>query len=472
MDQDFTSAMRIVAQWIEQYKKEIEDYPVQSPLRPGEVLKQLPSSPSRSGESFADIFADFKRIIIPGITHWQHPRFFAYFPANSSPPSVLAEMLIAAMGVQGMSWATSPAATELEIRMMEWLREMFGLSDQFTGVIQDSASSSTMIAMLVARERATDYRINEEGYTGYPLVAYCSEEAHSSVEKAVKILGLGRKNLRKIKVNSNQEMRVDLLEAAIQEDLKNGLKPFFVVGAFGTTSTTAVDPLGEIQAVAAKYGLWFHVDAAYAGAALVLPECRDLADGINGADSLVVNPHKWLLTTFDCSAFFIRHKDELIRTLSILPEYLKTSEGDEVVNFRDWGLGLGRRFRSLKLWFVLRWYGVDGISEILRRHLALAKIFEEQVRKDSSFEVVAQRNFNLICFRFKGSDEDNMLLLQRLNQSGTLFLSHTKINGRVALRFVVGQTDVEARHVDEAWGHIQKVTRAFDQGGRGFAENH
>jgi aromatic-L-amino-acid/L-tryptophan decarboxylase len=459
MKNEFKESVNRVSQWISDYNEEVEQYPVLSPIQPGEILKQLPKEPNKSPDSFENIFNDFKKIILPGITHWQHPKFFGYFPSNSSPPSVLAEILIASLGVQGMSWATSPAATELEIRMMEWLRDLFGLSTSFSGVIQDSASSSTMIAMIVAREKMTDFAINENGFSSQSLTAYCSSEAHSSVEKGAKMIGLGRHNLRKIPVNDQQEMDLKILETTIQEDIQAGKTPFFVVGAFGTTGSTAIDPLKGISAIAKKYKLWFHVDAAYAGAALVLPEIRRLADGVDEADSVVVNPHKWLLTTFDCSAFFIRNKDALIRTFSVLPEYLKTPEGESVTNFRDWGLGLGRRFRSLKLWFVLRWYGTEGIRSVIRSHIELGKTLEHWIRQDSRFEVVTQRHFNLVCFRLKASNEANMSLLNQLNQSGKLFLSHTKIDEKVVLRMVVGQTHVQERHIRDAWSEIQAIAQ-------------
>jgi len=457
MQDDYKAAIQLVSQWIADYQDTVESYPVLSQVKPGKVLSQLPLQPHRTSESFEKIFTDFKSIIVPGITHWQHPQFFGYFPANSSPPSVLAEMLIASMGVQGMSWATSPAATELEIRVMEWLRDLFDIPSQFTGVIQDSASSSTTIAMIVAREKITDFYINENGYMNHQLVAYCSEEAHSSVEKAAKIIGLGRKNLRKVPVNEQQEMDVSILDQFIQEDIQSGKKPFFITGVFGTTSSTAVDPLKGISVLAKKYQLWFHVDAAYAGAALMLPEMRVLADGINEADSIVINPHKWLFTTFDCSTFFIRDKEALVRTFSLLPEYLKTPEGDSVTNFRDWGLGLGRRFRSLKLWFVIRWYGIDGLQKKLRTHIEMSQKLESWIHEHPHFEVAAQRHFNLVCFRLKASDAINMQLMQTLNESGHLFLTHTKLNGKVVLRMVVGQTDVQERHIEDAWLRIGKI---------------
>ncbi|NCN28068.1 aspartate aminotransferase family protein [bacterium] len=460
MSDEFKSALEQLSHWIGEYRDTVEEYPVYSQVRPGEILAQLPESLGDNADSFDKIFEDFKNIILPGITHWQHPKFFGYFPSNSSPPSVLAEMLISTLGVQGMSWATSPAATELELRMMDWLRELFGFPEGFSGVIQDSASNATLAAMIVAREKATDFKVNESGYHGQPqLVAYCSEEAHSSIEKAAKAIGLGHHNLRKIPVDDKQQMQIPLLRSAIEEDVQGGRKPFFVVGAFGTTGSTAVDNLQEIHLVSKEHGLWFHVDAAYAGSALVLPEMRSLASGIECADSIVVNPHKWLLTTFDCSAFFIRHKEALIRSFSLLPEYLKTPDCESAINFRDWGLGLGRRFRSLKLWFVLRWYGKKGIQSIIREHIDLGAKLEERIQESENFSLSAHRHFNLVCFRLNASDEANLSLMNRINQSGELFLSHTKLKDQIVLRMVVGQTDVSERHVTEAWNKIEEISR-------------
>lgn len=457
MSDDFKAALETVSQWIADYHENRRDYPVRSAAKPGDVLKQIPVAPPIEEDSFERIFQDFKQIILPGVTHWQHPRFFGYFPSNSSPPSILAEMLIASLGVQCMSWASSPAATELEVRVMGWLREAMGLSADFSGVIQDSASSSTLIAIVVAREKISNFMINEGGYENRKLVAYCSSEAHSSIEKAAKIAGIGRRYLRKIPVDSDQRMRTDFLERAIEEDKQQGMQPFFVVGAFGTTSSTAIDDLSEIAKISKRHGLWFHVDAAYAGSALVLPEIRPLARGICDADSVVVNPHKWLLTTFDCSALFIKAQDLLIRTFEILPEYLKTPECESVINFRDWSLGLGRRFRSLKLWFVFRWYGLEQIYSLLRNHILLAERLENWIKEDARFEIVARRHFNLVCFRLKASDEKNKQLLAGLNESGKLFLTHTRLNDQYVLRLVVGQTDVTEEDVQGAWQEIQRV---------------
>ncbi len=455
---NFDSASRLVIDWIKEYQAGVEKYPVLSKLKPGDLLNALPQSPPEDAQEFAKIFSDFKEQIIPGVTHWQHPQFFGYFPANTSPPSLLAEMLISALGVQGMSWITSPAATELEIRMMQWLGEAFGFGPEFKGVIQDSASSSTIIAMLVARDRAAQDQIGV-------LTAYCSQEAHSSIEKAAGIIGIGRKNLRKIPVNEKQEIKLDILKSTLEEDLKNGFIPFFLVGAFGTTSTTAVDNLKGLAEIAKSHSLWFHVDAAYAGSALILPEVRDMAEGISLADSIVVNPHKWLMTHFDCSAFFCKHPDLITASLGMTPEYLKTLGAQDVTDYRDWSLGLGRRFRSLKLWFVLRWYGLSGLRQILSMHVALAQKLEHLILADSKFEMMAQRKFNLVCFRAKGSCAQNKALLESLNGGGRMFLTHTKVDGKFTIRWVTGQTDVREHHVLEAWEIVRETWDRLETSG-------
>jgi aromatic-L-amino-acid decarboxylase len=401
------------------------------------------------------------------MTHWQHPSFFAYFPANTSPPSVLAEMLTASMGAQCMSWATSPAATELEERVMLWLREMIGLPAAFTGVIQDTASTSTLCAILSARERRSNYAVNAAGLAGGPTYAvYCSTETHSSIEKAVKIAGLGRENLRKVEVDEHQALRPEALERAIREDLARGIVPLAAVATLGTTGSTAIDPLATIAAITRPHGIWLHVDAAFAGSALLLPEYRWMIEGIDGADSFVFNPHKWLLTNFDCSAYFVRDEAALVRTFEILPEYLKTTEAARVNNYRDWGIQLGRRFRALKLWFVIRSYGVSGLQAKLRAHLQMARALENRIRGTRGFQITAPVSMNLVCFRYAppGATEEslntlNLELMERLNRTGRLYLTHTKLGGAVVLRLVIGQTNVEQRHVDAAWELITSTAR-------------
>lgn len=461
MQQDFKQALAGVSEWMNAYQQNVADYPVVTALKGGEILQQIPDFAPKEAEHFSEIFADFKKIIVPGISHWQHPQFLGYFPSNTSPPSVLAEMLVASLGVQCMSWLTSPAATELEIRMMEWLRDLWGLPEAFSGVIQDSASSSTLVALLVARERATQFSINQAGAAGHKLSAYCSSEAHTSIEKAIKIAGIGQQNLRKIPVDEQQSIRIDLLQQAIAEDIEQGFTPFFMVGALGTTGSTAVDDLAAMAKIAKAQQIWFHIDAAYAGSALMLPEVRQLAAGYTEADSMVVNPHKWLLCNFDCSAFFIRDKESLLKTftLGLIPEYLKSPNSTGQTNFMNWGVGLGRRFRALKLWFVLRWYGTNGLRDLITHHIDLSARLEQWVRQEPHFEVLAQRHFNLLCFRLKASDEINMELLRRINASGKVFMTHTKINDQLALRMVIGQTEVNERHVREAWQLIKNLAK-------------
>jgi aromatic-L-amino-acid decarboxylase len=453
-----------------EYFKNVEQYPVKSQVKPGDILRQLPDSPPEKGEPFQQIMDDFERIIIPGITHWQHPRFFAYFNANNSFPSVLAEMLTATLGAQCMIWQTSPAATELEEQVMRWLAGMIGLPPEFDGVIQDTASTATLCSLLTAREKYTDYAINHSGFYGKPrFTIYCSTEAHSSIEKDVKIAGFGRENLRKIPVDDSFAMIPEELEKQIQKDMRDGYTPLAVIVAIGTTGSTAIDPLRAIGEISKKYNLWVHVDAAYAGTALVLPELRWMIDGIEYVDTFVFNPHKWMFTNFDCSAYFVRDKEALIQTFEIMPEYLKTPEDQRVNNYRDWGIQLGRRFRALKLWFVIRSFGVRGIQQKVRQHIQWAQELAEEIDRHPEFERLAPVPLATVCFRFKPAgieDEEtltqyNSELLNRLNNSGKVFLTHTKLNGRYTIRFVVGQTQVEKRHVQEGWQLILETAEAI-----------
>jgi len=450
------------------YLDAVESYPVKSPVRPGQIADQLPHDPPEAAESLDDLLGDFGDIILPGITHWQHPSFFAYFPANSSPPSVLAEMLTATLGVQCMSWETSPAATELEERMMVWLRQMLGLPDGFTGSIQDTASTGTLCALLAARERVTSFASNEDGLSGtMPLTVYCSAETHSSIEKDVKITGVGRRWLRKIAVDGSGGMVVENLSRAISEDEAAGNVPSCVVATVGTTGSSAIDPVGEIAEVCRRKGLWLHVDAAWGGSAMILPEHRGMIAGVEHADSFVFNPHKWLFTNFDCSVLFVRDSESLVRTLAISPEYLKTRQDASVTNFRDWGIPLGRRFRALKLWFVIRLYGVDGLREKLRAHIAWAKELAADIDATSDFELLRAPRLSLLCFRYRPAslergdelDRINEQLLNDLNDTGRLYVTHTRLEGEYAIRFAIGQTSTERRHVRNAWELIQETAR-------------
>ena len=454
-------------EWMADYLENVERFPVLSQASPGDTLRRLPPSPPAEGEPYDDIMTDVGTIIMPGITHWQHPSFFAYFPANTSPPSILAEMVVSTLAPQCMLWQTSPAATELEERVMEWLRDMLGLPAEFTGVIQDTASTATLCAILTAREKVTSHTINETGFVGKGiLTAYCSSETHSSIEKGVKIAGLGKENLRKIPVDGEYAMQPAELERAIEVDKAEGRLPTIVVATIGTTGSTAVDPLREIGEICTRQGVWLHVDAAHAGTALVCPEFRWMVKGIEHADSLVMNPHKWMLTTLPTSAYFVRDVEALVRTFEIMPEYLRTKE-EGVTNYRDWGVPLGRRFTALKLWFVIRSYGVEGLQRMVRDHVGHAQWLKGEIDASEDFETMAPTPVNLVCFRYHpdGVEEDeldriNGTLVQRLNDTGELFLTHTKLAGRYTVRLVVGQTFVEREHVVAAWQLIKEIARS------------
>lgn len=452
--------------WMADYYKNIEKYPVKSMVKPGEILNQLPDTPPQKGETMDQIFEDFKSIILPGMTHWQSPNYFAYFTANTSYPSVLAEMLTAAMAAQCMIWDTSPAAAELEEQVMNWLKKMIGLPDYFEGVIQDTASTATLVALLTAREKYTDFSVNENGFEGNEKFrVYSSTETHSSIEKAVKIAGFGKNNLVKVEVDDGLAIIPSKLREAIEKDLKNDLKPLCVVATIGTTGTLAIDPLHKIAVICDEHKLWLHVDAAHAGTALVLPENRWMTIGIEHVESFVFNPHKWMFTNFDCSAYFVKDKEALLRTFEILPEYLKTKTRGKVNDYRDWGIQLGRRFRALKLWFMIRSFGVESISGKVDEHIELAKELAEMIRNTNDFVLFEPQHLNLVCFRYQPADANstdeinqlNQKLLQKLNESGKIFLTHTKVKGLMTLRMVIGQTYLEKRHVDNAWELIKNT---------------
>ncbi len=442
--------------WVSDYLSDLENFPVRSQVQPGDIRGKLPQGPPNQGEAMEGIFDDFEKIILPGITHWQHPSWFAYFPANNSPPSILAELITAGIGAQCMIWQTSPAAAELEEVVLEWLRQMLGLPEGMAGVIQDTASTATLVALLTAREKATNYEANQEGLKK-PLVVYASEEAHSSVEKGVKIAGYGRENLHTIPTDESFAMIPSKLEDAVKEDKKKGLQPACVVATLGTTSSAAVDPLAPIGEICRRHDLWLHVDAAYAGTAAILPEKRWIIEGAENVDSFVFNPHKWMLTNFDCSAYFVKDPGALIRTFEIHPEYLKTGIDAQVKNFRDWGIPLGRRFRALKLWFVVRSYGVEGLQKIVGEHIRLAQMFKGWVEEHDAFELMAPVDFSLVCFRLNdGRGEEplndlNKQLLESLNQTGKVFLTHTSLRGKYVLRMAIAARTTQERHVREAW---------------------
>lgn len=465
---DFERNAEQVLRWMTNYLRTIEDRPVKSQVKPGSIRAQLPQTPPELPESFDSVMQDLDRVIMPGVTHWQHPMFYAYFPAQASPPSILAEMIMATMGLQCMLWETSPAATELEQQMMEWLRSALGLPENFTGVIQDSASMSTLCSLLVARERANEFTTNRSGLHGASqLAVYCSTETHSSIDKAVRIIGIGHENLRKIEVDENFAMRPAALDAAIAADLARGIKPVAVVATIGTTGCAAVDPIKEIGQITKKYGLWLHVDAAYAGAALVLPETRWSIEGLELADSFVMNCHKWLMVNFDCSCLFVRDPETLRRALEIYPEYLLTSRGGEVEDFRNFGVQLGRRFRALKLWMVFRSYGLEGMRRMIKQHIELAQEVHRKVKQLPDFEVMAPCHFGLVTLRYKPQgvhDEAelerlNRALVEQLNASGEIYLTHTKLRGKYTLRLSIGQLSSTREHVMRALEMILKTAR-------------
>ena len=450
--------------WLADYMDNVESYPVVSTVEPGEIKSGIPPSPPSEKEPMEKIIADFRDLILPGITHWQHPGWFAYFPANNSPPSVLAELLTAGLGAQCMIWQTSPAAAELEEAVMQWLKEMLGLPEEMTGCIQDTASTATLCALLTAREKATGYESNRSGLHK-PLKVYTSEETHSSIEKGVKIAGFGSNAIAPIATDERFAMVPQKLEERIIADRENGQLPCCVVATIGTTSSTAIDPLEDIGRICRRHKLWLHVDAAFAGTVAVLPEMRAIFNGMQYADSYVFNPHKWMLTNFDCSAYFVKDPGALIRTFEIHPEYLKTGKDSVVKNYRDWGIQLGRRFRALKLWFVIRSYGVEGLKAMVREHLRLAKLFAGWLQNDSRFETMAPVSLSLVCFRLNDGRAESQLnelnaeLLQKVNATGNVFLTHTALRGKYVLRMMIGQRTTTEKHVRQAWEIITDTAR-------------
>jgi len=464
---EFREHAHKLADWMADYMENVGNFPVKSQVVPGEISGKIPNEPPAQAESFANVLKDINEVIMPGITHWQNPNFFAYFPANVSPPSVLAEMVIATLGAQCMIWETSPAAAELEEKMMIWLRDMIGLPVEFEGVIQDSASTATLAAILTAREKSTAFAINNHGAENSGILrVYCSGQTHSSVEKAVKIAGIGKRNLVKIPVKEDFSMDPANLREAIITDRENGMIPCCVVATIGTTGTTAVDPIREIGAICAEFGIWLHVDAAFGGTALILPEFRWMLNGKEYIDSIVFNPHKWMFTNFDCTAYFVKDASQLIKTFEILPEYLKTRTRGKVNDYRDWGVPLGRRFRALKLWSVIRCYGTEGLREKVRYHIQIANTLASWIRDEPDFEILAPVNFSVVCFRYNPSGTDhkqlnhiNEAINHKLNDSGELYLTHTVLNGKYTLRMVTAQTNVTLEHVKRAWDTIRETAR-------------
>jgi aromatic-L-amino-acid decarboxylase len=454
---DFRTTAHHVADWIAEYLEHPDRYPVLSRVQPGDIRAALPTTAPRTGEPFDAILGDFERVIVPGLTHWNHPGFFAYFAISTSAPGVIAEFLSAALNQQAMLWRTSPAATELEEVALNWLRQLIGLPAAFEGVIYDTASISTLHALAAAREAGVP-GVRESGLAGRDGVrgvrVYCGEHAHSSVDKAVILLGLGHSALRRIPADAEFRLRPDLLTPAIAEDRAAGLLPIAVVATVGSTSATSIDPVPAIADICSRERLWLHVDAAYAGVAAMVPGHEWILDGADRADSLVTNPHKWLFTPFDLSALYCRRMDVLRQAFSLTPEYLKTSEGDAgVKNLMDTGIQLGRRFRALKLWMILRHFGADGLRAHLAEHMRLARLFGGWVDRSDRFVRVAPIPFSVVCFRLRGDADDaaHQRVLDAVNASGEVFLSHTKLDGRYVLRLAIGNINTKEAHVARAW---------------------
>ena len=452
------------------YFEQVEQFPVKAQVEPGDILNQLPEAPPDSAESLDQVLLDVDHVIMPGITHWQHPRFYGYFPANVSEPSLLAEMLTSAIGAQCMSWVTSPAAAEMEEKMMQWLIGLLDLPKNWQGCIQSTASEATLVSLITAREQYTDWKINESGFSGdEQFVVYASEQVHSSIDKAMRIAGLGQQNLRKVPVDETYALNPDALENAIRRDQQDGKIPLAVISVLGTTATTAIDPVPEISEIAQTYKLWHHVDAAYAGTAMILPEYRHWNEGLESVDSFVFNPHKWMGVQFDCSAYFVRDAEALKRTFSINPAYLQTGMDDRVNNYRDWGIPLGRRFRALKLWFVLRMYGREGLQQMIRRHIELGQKLAGRVDEHPDFELMAPVPLNLVCFRYRPSGVDdqsklnelNHRLMEQLNDSGKMFLTHAELEGAFVIRWVTGQMKVTEQDISESWQLVKETAETL-----------
>ncbi len=466
---DFRRLGYQLVDWIADYREGMERLPVMSQAQPGEIRNAFPDHPPLHGGRMDQALAALERDVMPGITHWNHPSFFAYFPSNTSYASILGDLAASGIGAQGMSWQTSPAATEVEEVVMDWLRQMVGLSPAFTGVIHDTASTATFTALLCAREKASNYCQNEEGLQGgeAPLVVYASDQGHSSIEKAALLAGFGRSFLRLIPTDENHAMRVDLLKEAIEQDLDIGLRPCALVACVGTTGTTAIDSVSALADLAQQHGLWLHVDAALAGTAMVLPECRWMWEGVECADSVVFNPHKWMGVGFDFSAYYVRDPQHLIRVMSTNPSYLRTAQDGQVSNFRDWHIQLGRRFRALKLWFYLMDVGVEGLQARLRRDLENAQWFMAQVDAASDWERLAPVHLQTICIRHlkPGLDEaalaaHNLELARRLNEGGKAYLTPSMLKGKQMLRVSIGAETTERRHVEALWALINEAARA------------
>ncbi len=459
--EDFRRFGHQLIDWIADYFERIDQLPVLAAIEPGDLKAKLPAVPPQQGEPMDQILADVDRLVVPALTHWSHPSFFAYFATSTSAPGIFGELLAAAFDNKAMLWRTSPASTELEEVTLDWLRQMMGLDPGMIGLIYDTASVSSMHAIAAARE-GVEQRIREEGMSGRPdlplLRVYVSEQAHSSIEKAVITLGLGQRGLRKIPTDTQFRMDVKALAAAIDEDKRNGYVPFCIVATVGTTSTSSIDPVAEIVPIGEEHAMWLHVDAAYAGSAAVVPELRHILDGCARADSVVVNPHKWLFTPFDLSVLYCRHMDLLRRAFSLVPEYLRTPEQEKVRSGSDYGIQLGRRFRALKLWMVIRYFGHDGLAARIREHCRLARLFASRVDESSDWELLAPVPLGLVCFRARPDDRDdkrldvlNEAIMHGVNATGRALLSHTRLNDKLTLRLSVGNIRTTEQHVRQVW---------------------
>jgi len=465
--EDFRRFGHELVDWVAEYLEHVEDLPVLAQIEPGDLKAQLPIAPPEQGEPMEQIIADVDRLIVPALTHWSHPSFFAYFATSTSAPGIFGELLSAAFDNKAMLWRTSPASTELEEVTLDWLRQMMGLDAGMTGIIYDTASVSSMHAIAAARE-GVELRIREEGMSGrqdLPLLrVYVSEQAHSSIEKGVITLGLGQRALRKIPTDNQFRMNTGALAAAIEEDKANGIVPFCIVATVGTTSTSSIDPIAEIVPIGEQHALWLHVDAAYAGSAAVVPELRHILKGCERADSLAVNPHKWLFTPFDLSVLYCRHLDLLRRAFSLVPEYLRTPEQEQVRSGSDYGVQLGRRFRALKLWMIIRYFGHEGLAARIREHCRLARLFVSWVDADPNWELMAPLTLALVCFRacpsITGVDEEtlnrrldvlNEAIMHGVTATGKALLSHTKLNDKLTLRLSIGNIRTTEKQVRQVW---------------------
>jgi aromatic-L-amino-acid decarboxylase len=467
---DFRRFGHRLVDWVADYRETLESRPVMSAARPGEIRGRFPTAPPERGGRFEEVLAALDDRVLPGITHWNHPSFFAYFPSNTSLASILADIVASGLGVQGMSWQTSPAATEVEEVVMDWLRQMVALSGAWSGVVHDTASTATLCALLCARERSSGFSQNGKGLQSgeAPLTVYASEQGHSSIEKAALLAGFGRAHLRLIETDGQHALRLERLAEALETDRAAGLRPCAIVACVGTTGTTAVDPVAGIAELAARYGTWLHVDAAMAGTAMVLPECRWMWEGVERADSVVFNPHKWMGVGFDYSAYYVRDPEHLVRVMSTNPSYLRTAQDGEVKNFRDWHIQLGRRFRALKMWFVLMDLGVEGLRERLRRDLANARWLAAQVDADPHWERLAPVHLQTVCVRHvppaaaldaPALDAHNLAIARRLNESGAGYVTPSVLKGRQAIRVSIGAEATERRHVEAVWSRLQSIAR-------------